>query len=401
MKTIELKDVKDIVTAGMLELKNELAEIKQENADLEAKMANHTPIAAGGEMKFDTKAASAALKTAMQGDRQVEVKALTIAGADGESLAIDDELGRTVIERARENVAILNLIGSKSVGSVNYRELVLRNYPTVGETGENTTLAGADWSATDTQTYEEVVMKVGKQYAKPQVSDEAVNDPHVDLYAALERLLADEIGRYWAKQVLAGDGSANQINGILFDDAGGTIGHMDTRDATDDGTKGESWKSNDVRNPTKFPVLPTGVAGAFPATSLAFMDLLIDATVAIPSNYLASASWTLNRRTLGKIRKLRDGEERPLIQFEMGSFSLLGHAITVEDYMPNEAADSFPIIFGDLKKAYALCDIDSTYLLDPYSVDGAVQIKSSIRKGSLVQNNDAIIVIQCTDSDGE
>ncbi len=404
-KNAELEAKLEAVTAQNEVMETKNAELANQMADIEAKMAdNQAIVAVAQNQEFDVKQASDVLRGAMNKETakgQVEIKALTIGGADGEALAIDEELGRTVTERARENVAILGAIGSKSVGSVNYRELVLQTYPAVGETGENTTLSGADWTATDTQKYVEVVMKVGKQYAKPQISDEASSDPHIDLWAHLQTLLAEEISRYWAQQVLAGAGTADAINGILTDNASATIGHLDTRDGTDDGTKGESWKDVATRDVNTIPILPTGVAGGMPATASEFIDLLIDVTVAVPSKYLSASKWYMNRRTQAMVRKLKDADGRPLLQFEGGAFNVLGHPVVLEDYMRAVASDSFPIIFGDLNKAYRLCDIDETYLVDPYSIDGATQIKTSVRKGSLIGANDAIVVVMATDKDGE
>ena len=73
--------------------------------------------------------------------------------------------------------------------------------------------------------------------------------------------------------------------------------------------------------------------------------------------------------------------------------------------MPNEdgtvqgtamTGKNFPVIFGDLSKAFALCSIDDHFLVDPYSADGGVTIKYSSRKGDLVQNHDAIVVLRTT-----
>lgn len=397
--TTELKASQDKIEA----LATQVNEFKNLNADMEAKMESYRkPVQT--EVKFNKELANVELKRAMNKDTasgQMEIKALTIAGPDGESLAIVDELGRTIIERARENVAILGAIGSKSVGSVNYSEMVLTTYPATASTGENVTLAGADWSATDTQKYVSVAMKVGKQYAKPQITHEASADPHIDIFAHLQTLLTAELGRFWAQQVLAGNGSANQINGILHDgkNAGGA-GHLDTRDATTDGTKGESFKDTLTRDPKVFPIITSGVADNVPATASAYIDLLIDATVVVPSAYLGNSKWYMNRKTQATIRKLKDADGRPLLQFEGGAFNLLGHPVVLEDYMPNIAAESFPIIFGDLNSAYRLCDIDETYLIDPYSLDGATQIKTTSRKGSIIGNNDAIVVVMITDKDG-
>ena len=92
----------------------------------------------------------------------------------------------------------------------------------------------------------------------------------------------------------------------------------------------------------------------------------------------------MNRKTQAVLRKLKDADGKALLQFEAGAFTLLGHPVVLEDYMPSPAAESFPIIFGDLNSAYRLCNIDENYLIDPYSVDGATQIKTSSRKGSLI-----------------
>ena len=62
--------------------------------------------------------------------------------------------------------------------------------------------------------------------------------------------------------------------------------------------------------------------------------------------------------------------------------------------MPDVAADSLPIIFGDLSKAYALCNIDENMIVDPYTLDGAVQFKHEQRKGDIVQHNDAIVIVK-------
>jgi len=122
---------------------------------------------------------------------------------------------------------------------------------------------------------------------------------------------------------------------------------------------------------------------------------MIDLTIALPTPYVNGSSWTLNRRTLGALRKMRDAENRPLIQFESGGFNLLGHGINIEDYFPDVAADSTPICFGQLSKAYTLINIDDKFLLDPYSVDGGVQIKATSRKGEMVMHNDAVVFLRC------
>jgi HK97 family phage major capsid protein len=306
-------------------------------------------------------------------------KALTIAGADGEALAIDDVLGTSIIEAAREQSTILSLIGNKTVSSKSYREMVLKTYPTTGATTEQ--LAGTDWALTDTSTYAEVSANFAKQYAKPQISTEAMEDPALNLFAQLQSLLVEEMSRFWAQQVIGGDGTANRLRGIL--------GY---RTDTTEGVLPQVSRSDE-----SYPIMYSGVDSALgnaDQTAVgSLMDIVIDLTTVLPSKYLAGASFLMNRRTLAEFRKLKDTQGRALVQFEQGGFTLVGHAVHIEDYWPDIASGSYPVLFGDLKQAFALINYSESFLVDPYSVDGAIQLKSTVIKGDIVQNNDAIVLL--------
>lgn len=376
----------DDLNQKFIKVTEQLEEQKNIVADLEAK-GHNAPVIETSQVKFDDVLLNQKLHDVFMqckdGNKDlgaVETKALAVGGTGGESLAIDQELGRRIIERARENVVILGLIGSKTVSSTDYREMVLRGYPATAKGTENVAGFSANWSETGTQTYEQVVMKVGKQYAKPYISDEAISDPHIDLMAHLETLLAEEMSRYWALQVLFGNGATDNLRGIMSSHRIDPV---------------ESLKDNDTRDFDYFPIVSSGSAANMGADAVAIMDNMIDMTIALPTPYLNGSTWTLNRRTLGVLRKMRDAEQRPLIQFESGGFVLLGHSINIEDYFPNVAADATPVCFGQLSKAYTLINIDDKFLLDPYSVDGGVQIKATSRKGEMVMHNDAVVFLRC------
>lgn len=338
---------------------------------------------AAGLKAFGKNASTLLLKALETGQEinlaELSTKALTIGGTDGEALAIDDVLGTAILAAAREQSTILSLIGNKNATSKHYREMVLRTYPSTAETTEQIT--GADWSLTDTQTYEEVAALFAKQYAKPQVSIESMDDPSIDLFAHLQSLLIEEMSRFWAQQVIGGSGAANRLRGIL--------GFRTTEI--------EGVKDQATRSLEHYPIMYTEVAGALGVAdgtaAGSVIDVIIDLTTKLPTKYLGAAKFLMNRRTLGEYRKLKDTLGRPLIQFEEGGFTLVGYPIAIEDYWPDIAADSFPVLFGDLKSAYALINYSEHYLLDPYTVDGAVLIKSTVEKGDIVQNNDAVILL--------
>lgn len=376
-------------------------DVKQIAADAEAKIKDQV-ITMGSkdvELQFDTKALNAKLKEVFASGEKadfgtIDTKTLAIGGVGNESLAIDVELGRSIIEMARENVVILGLIANKSVGSVEYREMVLRTLPATGKVLENTSGAAA-WALTGTQTYVGVAMTVAKQYAKPVISDEAIADPHIDIYSHLKTLLSEETSRYWAIQVLYGTGAANnELRGILNESA--TAGRVDKDESID--------LDSSSRDVNYYPAKVSGAANSV-GDDITAIDNAIDLTTIVPSKYLGGSKFVMNRRTLGAYRKLRDGMDRPIVQFEAGGFTLVGYTVVIEDYMPNAdgtvqgtamTGKNFPVIFGDLSRAFALCSIDDKFLLDPYSTDGGVTIKYSSRKGDIVQQSDAIVVLRTT-----
>ena len=389
------------------ELKNAQSsaeEAKQLAADLEAKqektLMQHTAQALGKDDFCSEKASDAIrarMKTKEQFDlKEIDTKTLSISGAGDAQLAIDNVLGRTIIERAREEVVILGLIANKNVSSTDYREMVLRARPAVsaGTEQDGTTAPGDIWALTATTTYTEVAMNVGKQYAKPLLSDEVINDPVINLMAHLESLLVEELARYWALEVLYGNGQANNIDGILST-------FLPTQDSENDADAGARAKD-------KYRVVMSsvedGLGNASPTHASSAINVAIDLTVELPSRYHKNSKFVMNRRTLGLYRKLKDTQGRPLIQYESTGFVLVGYPVAIEDYCPdvngtNPAGISaenarYPVIFGDLSQAYALCSIDDKFLVDPFTADGGTVLKYTARKGSLMQKNDAIVVLR-------
>lgn len=79
-------------------------------------------------------------------------------------------------------------------------------------------------------------------------------------------------------------------------------------------------------------------------------DSLIDASLAIPAPLMAGAVWLMNRRTLGTVRKLKDGGGRFLFSTDGGLVNgvpgtLLGYPVLMDENMPNVAADAYPVAF--------------------------------------------------------
>lgn len=129
---------------------------------------------------------------------------------------------------------------------------------------------------------------------------------------------------------------------------------------------------------------------------------IIDLYHAIKTAYARNATWVLNRTTLGAVRKLKDGQNQYI--WEPGLAGLRPNTILAQPYvempdMPNEGANTFPIAFGDFRRAYTLVDrIQMAMLRDPYTQATSGKIRFIMRKrlGGQVVLAEAIRKLKCS-----
>jgi HK97 family phage major capsid protein len=93
--------------------------------------------------------------------------------------------------------------------------------------------------------------------------------------------------------------------------------------------------------------------------SLITADGMIDVFHALKTSYAKNGVWTLNRSTLGAIRKLKDTTNQylwvPGIANGIAN-TILGAPYAEMSDMPDIAANAYPVIFADWKKLYAIID---------------------------------------------
>lgn len=138
--------------------------------------------------------------------------------------------------------------------------------------------------------------------------------------------------------------------------------------------------------------IATGAAGAFPATDPG--DVLIDLIYAVKSGYRANAHFVMNRATQSVIRKMKDGDGTYLWQPSANpgeSPRLLGFPVAESEDMPDIAAGSASLAFGDFQRGYLIVDrVGIRVLRDPYSAKPYVLFYTTKRVGGGVQDFEAI-----------
>jgi HK97 family phage major capsid protein/HK97 family phage prohead protease len=116
---------------------------------------------------------------------------------------------------------------------------------------------------------------------------------------------------------------------------------------------------------------------------------LVDLVYGLPAAYRRRGAWMMNAKTLGEVRKLKDGDGRFLWQpsFQMGEPErMLGYPVVEAVDMPDIGDGKFPIIFGDFS-AYRIVDrLALSILVNPYllATRGMTRIHATRRVGGRV-----------------
>ncbi len=119
-------------------------------------------------------------------------------------------------------------------------------------------------------------------------------------------------------------------------------------------------------------------------------DMLIDLMYSLPAAYRGRGTWLMNGRTLGAMRKLKDGQGNFLWQpaLTLGApESLLGRPVVECPDMDDVGAGNTPIAFGDIATAYRIIDrLALSILVNPYSraTEGVTRIHATRRVGGAV-----------------
>jgi HK97 family phage major capsid protein len=226
---------------------------------------------------------------------------------------------------------------------------------------------------TATPELSELTFPTMELYAMPAASQALLDDAAVDI----EAWIAAEVDIAFAEQegaaFVAGDG-INKPKGFLAYDQ----------------VADSAWAWG------KIGFKATGVAGGFAASGAS--DVLMDVIYALKAGHRQNASFVMNRKTQGEIRKLKDADGNYLWQPPARAgeaASLIGFAVAEAEDMPAIAAGATAIAFGDFRAGYLVVDrVGVRVLRDPYSAKPYVLFYTTKRVGGGVQDFEAIKLVK-------
>jgi HK97 family phage major capsid protein len=142
--------------------------------------------------------------------------------------------------------------------------------------------------------------------------------------------------------------------------------------------------------------IASGSTGAFPTSNPS--DVLVDLTYTVNAGYRQNAVFVMNRKTQSAIRKFKDTTGNYLWQPPTqagGKASLMTFPVIEAEDMPDIAANSLSIAFGDFNRGYLVVDrAGVTVLRDPYTAKPYVLFYTTKRVGGGVQDFDAIKLLK-------
>lgn len=294
---------------------------------------------------------------------------VTSSGAAG-GYALPEIIERQIARLTVDISPIRQIATVRTVGGSDYKEL----FDIAG--------AGFEWlgeadtrNQTNTPDLAEVAPTFGMASAKPQASEESLDD----LFFDVESWLVDSA----AEAIAAGEGAAF-VSGNGTKKPTGILGGP-TPVSTADSSRAFGT----------LQYIASGQASAMPTSPDTFYDLVY----AIRAHYRRNAMWLTSKAVLATIRKYKEATTNAYM-WQPGLSAgqpdtFIGYPVVEAEDMPAVAANAFPMAFGDFKQGYLIADrVGMRITRDEITTPGFVKFYIRKRVGGKLRNTQAIKLLK-------
>ncbi len=301
--------------------------------------------------------------------REAELKSVSGAVAADGGFAVPREIDALISMQLKTISPIRAISQVVQTGSAGYRKLV-----TAGGSASGWVSEVAARPETTTPKFNEIAPPMGELYANPAASQAMLDDADFDIEAWLASEIAMEFARAEGAAFVSGTGT-NQPRAFLSAPTAAT--------------------SDAVRPFGTLQFLASGNASAFDASP----ELkLIDLVHSLKAGHRQGAVFVMNSKTLATVRKFKAADGTFLWQpglLEGAPARLLGYPVIEAEDMPDVAAGTLPIAFGNFKAGYLIAERKATTILrDPFTNKPFVNFYATKRVGGQVLDSDAIKLLK-------
>jgi HK97 family phage major capsid protein len=227
---------------------------------------------------------------------------------------------------------------------------------------------------TNTPNLAEIIPTFGMASAKPQATEESLDDLFFNIEAWLIESAVEAIATGEGAAFIGGNGT-KKPTGFLAGPA-----PVATADAT--------------RAFGTLQYFASGQAAALPSNP----DVFTDMVYGVRARYRSNARWLTAKLVMAAMRKYKDSTGQYLWQPALTAgqpATFLGYGITEAEDMPAVAANSFPLAFGDFAQGYLIADrVGMRMTRDEITTPGFVKFYVRKRVGGILRNTQAIKLLK-------
>ena len=302
----------------------------------------------------------------------VEEKALsTTVSADGGYL-VDPQTASEIVGVLRSASSIRSISSVVTVEATAFDVLVDHS-----DVGAGWATETEDRTETGTPQVDRISIPLHELSALPKASQRLLDDSAFDVEGWLAQRIADKFSRAEAYAFISGDGIDKPTGFLSYPKVDNEIW---------------SWGS--------LGYVPTGSDGDFSASDPA--DAIVDLVYSLGARYRANASFVMNSKTAGAVRKMKDADGRFLWSDGLASAEparLMGYPVLIAEDMPDIGTGSFAVAFGDFRAGYTVAERpDLRILRDPFSAKPHVLFYATKRIGGDVSDFAAIKLLKFAES---
>lgn len=293
---------------------------------------------------------------------------VTSTGSAG-GFALPEIIESAILKIGLDVSLMRQLATVRTVGTSDYKELIDINgaaFEWVGETDAR--------NQTNTSDLFEVAPTFGMASAKPQASEESLDDLFFNVEDWLVGSVRDAFDQGEGAAFITGNGT-KKPTGVLAGPA-----PVATTDAT--------------RAFGTLQYIASGQAAALPTD----FNPLLDMVYAVRARYRSNAKWLASKLVYGALRKYKDTTGQYLWQPAVAAGQqdmFLGYGVVEAEDMPAVAANAFPLAFGDFKEGYLITDrVGLRVTRDEITTPGFVKFYVRKRVGGKLRNTQAIKLLK-------
>lgn len=283
--------------------------------------------------------------------------------------ALPEQIERQIARLSVDISPLRQVATVRTVGSPDYKELFDINGAGFEWVGE-----AATRNQTNTPDLAECAPTFGMASAKPQASEESIDDLFFDVENWLIDSASEAIGQGEGASFVSGNG-INKPTGFL----GGPAPVVTADTARAFGT---------------LQYIASGQASTMPTS----LDTLYDVVYALRARYRRNAVWMANKLVLSSLRKYKDTSGQYLWQPAVAAGQpdvFMGYGVVEAEDMPVVAANAFPLAFGDFKEGYLIADrVGMRITRDEITTPGFVKFYVRRRVGGKLRNTQAIKLLK-------